>query len=147
MTIAAVARRLGAKLALDYSGEALRHAVSQGGIQLLKPSLSELSFLAGRTLDSEGEQEAAARELVEQGRVEIVVLSLGARGALLASREGVERFPAFEVPLRSAVGAGDSLVGATVRIPYTFAVPRAPVWGRFQRCCSHARKWRSSLSA
>jgi len=112
--IAALAQSIGARLILDYSGEALRHAVKLGGIHLLKPSLNELSFLAGRALDRESEQEAAALELVEQGRVEIVLLSLGAQGALLASREGLERFPAVEVPLQSAVGAGDSLVGATV---------------------------------
>ncbi|GAB3467943.1 1-phosphofructokinase family hexose kinase [Azotobacter salinestris] len=112
--IADLAERMGAKLVLDYSGEVLRHAVARGGIHLLKPSLSELSTLEGRPLDDETEQEAAVRRLVEQGAVEIVVLSLGAAGALLASREGVERFRAFDVPLRSAVGAGDSVVGATV---------------------------------
>lgn len=112
--IADLAERLGAKLVLDYSGEALRHAVARGGIHLLKPSLSELSTLVERPLDEETEQEAAARRLVEQGAVEIVILSLGAAGALLASREGLERFRAFDVPLRSAVGAGDSVVGATV---------------------------------
>ncbi|SFB47147.1 1-phosphofructokinase family hexose kinase [Azotobacter beijerinckii] len=112
--IVALAQRIGARLILDYSGDALRHAVERGGIHLLKPSLSELSGLTGRVLESQVEQEAAARGLVEQGAVEIVVLSLGAEGALLASREGLERFPAFEVPLRSAVGAGDSVVGATV---------------------------------
>ncbi|GAB3381445.1 1-phosphofructokinase family hexose kinase [Azotobacter armeniacus] len=109
-----LARRMGAKLVLDYSGEALHHAVECGGIHLLKPSLNELSTLVGRQLDNEAEQESAVRGLVEQGAVEIVVLSRGAAGALLASREGVERFHAFEVPLCSAVGAGDSVVGATV---------------------------------
>ncbi|SER47684.1 6-phosphofructokinase 2 [Azotobacter beijerinckii] len=112
--IVALAQRIGAGLILDYSGDALRHAVERGGIHLLKPSLSELSGLTGRVLESQVEQEAAARGLVEQGAVEIVVLSLGAEGALLASREGVERFCAFDVPLCSAVGAGDSVVGATV---------------------------------
>lgn len=112
--IAALAQRIGAKLVLDYSGEALRHAVELGGIHLLKPSLHELSTLTGWALESEADQEAAVRALVERDAVEIVVLSLGAEGALLASREGVERFRAFDVPLRSAVGAGDSVVGATV---------------------------------
>jgi len=112
--IAALARRLGARLVLDYSGEPLRHAVALGGIHLLKPSLHELSTLVGRALESEREQEQAVRELIEGGAVEIVVLSLGAEGALLGSRAGVERFPAFDVALCSAVGAGDSVVGAMV---------------------------------
>lgn len=110
--VAALARRMGARLVLDCSGEALRYAVSRGGIHLLKPSLSELASIAGHDLDSEAAQDAAARELVDRGAAEIVVLSLGGRGALLASRDGVERFRACEVPVRSAVGAGDSMVGA-----------------------------------
>ncbi|MFD2836991.1 1-phosphofructokinase family hexose kinase [Azotobacter vinelandii] len=110
-----LARRLGARLVLDYSGEALRHAVARGGIYLLKPSLSELSSLAGRRLDDEAGQEEEARRLVERGAVEIVVLSLGAGGALLASREGIERFFRLRRALaQCGGGAGDSVVGATV---------------------------------
>ena len=112
--VVALARRMGARLVLDCSGEALRYAVSRGGIHLLKPSLSELASIAGHDLDSEVAQEAAASELVDRGAAEIVVLSLGGRGALLASRDGVERFRTCEVPVRSAVGAGDSMVGAIV---------------------------------
>lgn len=112
--VVALARRIDARLVLDCSGEALRYAVARGGIHLLKPSLSELASIAGHALDSEAEQEAAVRELVGRGTAEIVVLSLGGRGALLASQDGVERFGACEVPVRSAVGAGDSMVGAIV---------------------------------
>lgn len=112
--LASLARRLGARLALDCSGEALRQAASLGGIQLLKPSLSELATLVGRPLDSPAEQEAALGELIERGVAEVIVLSLGGRGAVLASRDGIERFAPLEVPVSSAVGAGDSMVGAIV---------------------------------
>ncbi len=112
--LAALARRLGARLALDCSGEALRQAASLGGIQLLKPSLSELATLIGRPVDSPAEQDAALGELIEQGVAEVIVLSLGGRGAVLASRDGIERFAPLEVPVCSAVGAGDSMVGAIV---------------------------------
>ncbi|MFC0712053.1 PfkB family carbohydrate kinase [Azorhizophilus paspali] len=57
---------------------------------------------------------ASPRTKTSDPLLKIVVLSLGASGALLASREGIERFSAFDIPLRSAVGAGDSVVGATV---------------------------------
>lgn len=112
--VAALAQRIGAHLVLDCSGEALQYAVARGGIYLLKPSLSELASVAGSALDSEAAQEAAVRALIEQGKAQIVVLSLGGAGALLGSKAGVERFGACDVPVRSAVGAGDSMVGAIV---------------------------------
>jgi 6-phosphofructokinase 2 len=46
------------------------------------------------------------------GAASTVAISLGAAGAILASENGVIRMPAPEVPLRSAVGAGDSFVAA-----------------------------------
>ena len=110
--MAALARRLGARLVFDCSGEALQYAASRGGIHLLKPSLSELSTLMGRPIVGAAEQDAALRTLIAQGAAEIVVLSLGGEGAVLASKAGIERFPAMDVPVRSAVGAGDSMVGA-----------------------------------
>lgn len=112
---AALARRLGARLVLDCSGEALRYAAAQGGIYLLKPSQHELATLMGRPMDSESDQEAALRSLIEQGVAEIIVLSRGAKGAMLATRAGVEHLAAFDVPVRSTVGAGDSMVGAMVK--------------------------------
>lgn len=112
--VAALARSLEARLVLDCSGEALEYAAGRGGIHLLKPSLSELGTLMGSKVEGEAEQEAALRELIERGVAEIVVLSLGGEGAVLASREGIERFAALNVPVCSAVGAGDSMVGAIV---------------------------------
>jgi fructose-1-phosphate kinase PfkB-like protein len=50
------------------------------------------------TLDTE---EIAARQIIEQGSCEILVLSLGAQGTLLATAEGCERFAAIPVEARS----------------------------------------------
>ncbi|MBV8507423.1 MAG: hypothetical protein JOZ11_16665 [Alphaproteobacteria bacterium] len=52
--------------------------------------------------------------MLEQGRCEIVVLSLGARGALLVTVDGSERFAALPVEARSTVGAGDSMLAGIV---------------------------------
>ncbi len=91
--VAALARSLGKKLVLDTSGAALKQA--GGGIHILKPSLRELEDLVGRQIRSEDEQEGAAREVIGQGRSEIVILSLGEAGALLATADYCERFPAI----------------------------------------------------
>ncbi len=110
--VAGLARRHGKRLVLDTSGPALRSAGA--GIYLLKPSLIELESLAGRPLRGEREEEQAARELVEQGRCEIAVVSLGARGAILASKDAIERLPSVPVAVKSAVGAGDSMLAGVL---------------------------------
>lgn len=110
----ALARRIGARLVVDLSGEPLRHAARQGGVYLMKPSLDELGTLMGRTVSAEAEQEQALRSLIRQGCAEVIVLSLGAEGALYAYGDQVGRLRTPEVPVASAVGAGDSMLGAIV---------------------------------
>jgi len=111
--IATMAERIGARLVLDTSGEALLCAAKHG-VYLMKPSLSELEAMVGKSLQKESDQIAAAQSIVSRGGAEIVVLSLGAEGALLVTKQLAERFRAPNVPVRSAVGAGDSTVGAIV---------------------------------
>jgi 6-phosphofructokinase 2 len=106
---AALAKALGKPLVLDTSGAALRQAG-----HLLKPSLRELQDLVGREIRSERDQERAAREVIEEGRSEIVVVSLGAEGALLATAVGTERFAALPVPAKSTIGAGDSMLAGVI---------------------------------
>jgi 6-phosphofructokinase 2 len=110
--IVKVAREVGARLILDTS-QAMRHA-PDGGVYLMKPSLSELSGMLGRELETRGEQIAAAQAVVQQGRSEVIVVSLGHEGALLVTAELVEHFETPHVPIHSAVGAGDAMVGAIV---------------------------------
>ena len=52
--------------------------------------------------------------MVDSGRAEIVALTLGAEGAVLATRELTLRLASPQVEAKSAVGAGDSFVGAMV---------------------------------
>jgi 6-phosphofructokinase 2 len=102
----------GGRLVLDTSGPALKKA--GGGIYLLKPSLRELEHLTGQEIRTQRQQEQAASQVIAQGHSEIVVLSLGAEGALLATAEGCERFAAIPVEARSTVGAGDSMLAGIV---------------------------------
>lgn len=111
--IARWARQAGAKLVVDTSDEALRCAVAEG-VYLLKPNLGELSKLAGvEALDSESAT-AAAQAIIAQGKCEIVVVSLGAAGACLVTRDVVEHISAPAVKKHSTVGAGDSMVAGMV---------------------------------
>lgn len=106
------AHRQGKRFVLDSSGPALKAAAD--GLYLLKPSLRELADLAGRSIETEAQEEEAAREVVAEGRSEIVVVSLGPRGALVATASGVERFAAIPVAAQSTVGAGDSMLAGIV---------------------------------
>ncbi|HEY0836037.1 MAG TPA: 1-phosphofructokinase family hexose kinase [Azospirillum sp.] len=109
--VARVAAAKGARFVVDTSGEPLR-AVLGHGVHLAKPSVGELEQAVGRSLRDPQSLEAAARELVASGGAEILAVSLGAEGALLATASGVARLRAPEVAVKSAVGAGDSFVGA-----------------------------------
>ena len=102
----------GARVVLDSSGPALAATLAAGGLALVKPSLGEFRALTGRALADVDEVAEAARALVDFGRAEIVAVTMGHEGALLASREAtlVRRPP--PVPVQSATGAGDSFVGA-----------------------------------
>lgn len=110
----ALAGQVGARLVVDLTGEPLAYAARRGGAYLIKPSLNELASLIGRMPESEREQEGALRELIAAGAAEVIVLSLGAAGALYASGDRLERISAPSVPMVSAVGAGDSMLGAVV---------------------------------
>ena len=83
-----------ARFVLDSSGAALRTTLERARVFLVKPSIGELEQLAGRSLDEHG-AELAAAELVADGMAEMVAVTLGADGAILATAEGVVRFPAI----------------------------------------------------
>ncbi|MBX9851515.1 MAG: 1-phosphofructokinase family hexose kinase, partial [Cytophagaceae bacterium] len=82
-TIAKIAKKKNARLILDTSGDALKEAVKEG-IYLLKPNIRELSELVGKELKTMPEQEDAALKIIDQGKIEALVVSLGAFGAMLA---------------------------------------------------------------
>lgn len=108
-TIAKKSRKSGIRLIVDTSGKALKIA-AQAGAYLLKPNMRELEELSGRRISSETQQEHAAQKIVNECKCSVVVISLGAAGALLVTREGSKRMRAPSVPIQSKVGAGDSMV-------------------------------------
>ncbi|MGH9424244.1 MAG: 1-phosphofructokinase family hexose kinase, partial [Thermoanaerobaculia bacterium] len=110
--LAALSQQFGFRLIVDTSGEALRH-IGRGTF-LLKPNVGELMSAGSDDAVSDPALAKAARALVDTGKCEVVVVSAGAGGALLADRSGVRRIPAPVVPVRSRVGAGDSMVAAMV---------------------------------
>ncbi|MFW6107173.1 MAG: 1-phosphofructokinase family hexose kinase [bacterium] len=112
-TLAKRARQAGIRAVVDTSGEPLR-AATQAGVFLLKPNLRELGHLAGRELRDEADIEGVCRGLVEAGRATVVVTSLGAGGVILVAEGITDHIPTPTVPVRSKIGAGDSMVAGIV---------------------------------
>ncbi len=110
---ATIAQNLGAKFFLDTSGAPLAAAVEQG-LYLIKPNLREMSELVGADLKSEDDWLIRARALIDKRNVEVIALSLGHIGALIVTRNLALRARALSVKPISAVGAGDSFLGALV---------------------------------
>ncbi len=101
-------------LILDTSGKPLSLAVEEG-VFLLKPNVDELKILSGQPdFEDESRLEEAARSLVREGKNRVVAISLGAAGAILVWEDKCERLRAPTVPIKSKVGAGDSMVAGIV---------------------------------
>lgn len=108
------AKEIGIRTILDAHGAPLRRAVEEG-VFLIKPNLREFRALAGGELAHEAEQADEARRLIADGKCEIVAVSLGAAGAMMAWEGGCERMRAPTVSIKSKVGAGDSMVAGIVK--------------------------------
>lgn len=111
--IAGISKKKKAKFIVDTSGEALQDAVNEG-VYLLKPNLSELSSLAHKEELNGNEVEEVAKNLIEKGKCEVVVVSLGAAGAILVTKDLVHHITPPPVKKNSTVGAGDSMLGGIV---------------------------------
>lgn len=103
-------KRCGATLITDASGALLKAALIEKP-HLIKPNRSEMLELMGRDDASDEEIIAFAQQLVEGG-VDYVLVSLGADGAMLICRDGVWRGAAPDVPVKSTLGCGDTMVAS-----------------------------------
>jgi 6-phosphofructokinase 2 len=103
----------GAKAVIDVSGEALEKVLKEG-VYLIKPNIREFRELVGKDIKEESQIKAEAQKMVKNGRCEVLIISLGAAGALMISAEISERILPPTVPIVSKVGAGDSMVAGIV---------------------------------
>lgn len=111
--ISETAKASGIKVIVDTSGEPLRKVLEKG-VYLIKPNIGELAKLIGVERLALPEVEKVAKTLIEKGSAEVVVVSLGAEGAILVSKDKTEFVNAPKAEKKSTVGAGDSMVGGMV---------------------------------
>ncbi len=78
------------------------------------PNESELAILTGLPVGSEDEIAAAANRLIADG-IETVIVTLGARGSLVVTPEGLKRIRPVKVEAVDTTGAGDAFIGSFAR--------------------------------
>src|SRR5208283_4847208 len=81
---------------------------------ILAPNETELAILTGMPVESEDEIAAAARSLLAKG-LETVIVTLGARGSLVATPQGLRRVAPVKVQAVDSTGAGDAFIGSFAR--------------------------------
>jgi 6-phosphofructokinase 2 len=115
--LTSIAADAGARVIVDTHDEPLHAALGTGRVYVVKPNFRELFQAAGaeapgdETDASEPDVVEIARGIVSDTGTGAVLVSLGAAGALLVTAERDLRIPAPTVPIRSKIGAGDSMVG------------------------------------
>ena len=74
------------------------------------PNETELGLLTGKPVSDLALVEAAGRSLIVRGARNIIV-TLGARGALIVNKDGAKLIPAFKVKVVDTTAAGDAFIG------------------------------------
>jgi ribokinase len=80
-------------------------------ISILTPNETEAELLTGIKVDNDGAAAKAAQKLLDKG-VKTVIITLGARGAWVATAEGGRLVPGFKVTPVDSTAAGDIFNGA-----------------------------------
>jgi 6-phosphofructokinase 2 len=111
--LARIVQNNNAKLIVDTSGEALEHAAGEGSIYL-NLIWEKLASLAGRKAITRSEAPAIAQSVIEEGKCEVMIVSMGAAGALLVTGNLSEMIVPPPVKQKSTVGAGDSMVAGII---------------------------------
>lgn len=101
-------RRRGATAILDTRDQALADGIKATPF-MIKPNHHEAGDLLGRKVENVEDAADACREFNRLG-IEVAIISMGSKGAVMASSQGTFHGIPPAVKVDSAVGAGDSLV-------------------------------------
>ena len=107
--VAEVCKKREIKVIVDTSGEPLRLAL-EAGIYMAKPNFRELAIVMDQPDMSEMELEKHVNRFLQKGKCEAMIISMGARGVILAAQESTDYIIPPHVSVVSSVGAGDSMV-------------------------------------
>jgi ribokinase len=106
-----IAKQAGVKVILN---PAPAHQLDDSLLSMLSvitPNESEAELLTGIIVNDSSEAEKAATRLLDRG-LEIVIITLGSKGAFLKTKDHSELVPGFKVEAIDATAAGDVFNGA-----------------------------------
>jgi len=131
----------GARIVLDTHGPALKRLVDAGSLDLIAPNVEELAGLLDREIeDTPGALAAAGRTLLD--RVEFVLISRGAKGAVLVTASGAwEGCNETQGHVVSTVGCGDYLLAGFLAGLDTAADPAAALETGLKVAAARAWGW------
>ncbi|SHJ61869.1 1-phosphofructokinase [Geosporobacter subterraneus DSM 17957] len=105
-----IAKAKGCKTILDADGQALLDG-AKASPYMVKPNIHELENTFDVKLKDTRDIIKCCSFFLDQD-VEIVVISMGAEGALMITKDGAWKTEKINVTVKNTVGAGDSMVGA-----------------------------------
>lgn len=103
-----IAKQHNKKIILDTSGTLLQESI-EAKPTMIKPNMDEIKMLTGKELSSQEDIIHAAVSLQKSG-IEVVVISCGSDGSLIACNEGVYRAIVPKIEAVNTVGCGDSMI-------------------------------------
>ena len=106
--LVAIVKEAGKKVILDTSGALLTEGI-KAHPTMIKPNIDEIRMLTGSHCDELSEIIEAAKQIQRSG-VEIVAVSLGGDGSIVACDEGVYRAIVPKIDAVNTVGCGDSMI-------------------------------------
>jgi ribokinase len=126
------ARKHGLRVILNPAPAAPMSLEQLSGVTYLIPNETEAQAISLKSVTTLEDAFESAKELVARG-FSRVVLTLGEKGAILASEEGASHYPAFAVKTVDSTGAGDAFIGSFAAflgegIPESEAVARANLY-------------------
>ncbi len=98
------------KTVLDADGDLLKEGL-KAHPYLIKPNIHELENCFKRSINTTEEVIQTALKVVEQYKVHWVLVSMGEKGSILASKDTILKANPVQVEVKSSVGAGDSMLG------------------------------------
>jgi 1-phosphofructokinase family hexose kinase len=109
-----MARSQGAKVILDSEGEPMMRAMDCGPY-MIKPNRDEVRRLVG--IDIRGLDDGVkALEILRGKGIELVVISMGSKGAIAGNNDGIWSAVPPKVKPVSTIGSGDSMVAGIAHI-------------------------------
>ena len=81
-------------------------------ISIIKPNECEAAELTGIRVEDTDSAARAGKWFLDKGVKEAAIITLGEKGAVLVTRQGVKHFPGLTVKAVDTGGAGDTFAGA-----------------------------------